>query len=67
MDEQLSCKRETGNKDRYAVAVLQDHNTVGHLPRKISAACSFFSREEALFVASSQGNVAILVIYLKEV
>ena len=43
MGEQLSCKRETGNnKDRYAVAVLQDRNTVGHLPRKISAACSLF-------------------------
>lgn len=27
----------------------------------------YFSREEALFIASSQRNVAILVIYLKEV
>jgi hypothetical protein len=27
----------------------------------------YFSREKALFIASSQGNVAILVIYLKEV
>lgn len=43
MDEQLSCKREIGNdKDRYAVAVLRDSTTVGHVPRKISAACALF-------------------------
>ena len=41
--EQLSCQRETGNnKDRYAVAVLRDHTIVGHVPRKISAACALF-------------------------
>ena len=44
MGEELSCKRELGNdKDRYAVAVvLRDSTTVGHVPRKISAACALF-------------------------
>ena len=42
--EQLSCKRELVNeKDPYAVAMIRDRTTVvGHIPRKISAACSLF-------------------------
>ena len=47
MGEQLPCKREIGNiKDRYAVAVLRDHTTVGHVPRKISVACALFLQRE---------------------
>ena len=39
--EELPCKRETGSdKDRYAVAVMRGDTIVGHVPRKISAACS---------------------------
>ena len=39
--ERSTSKREIENeKDRYAVAVIQDHTMVGHIPRKISAACS---------------------------
>ena len=41
--EHLELKREGGNdKDRYAVAVLRNINAVGHIPRRISAACSLF-------------------------
>ena len=51
--EEFSCKRESGNKDPYAVAVIRRGTVVGHVPRKISAAmfsgelsnlCSFFCR-----------------------
>lgn len=49
--EELRCQREIRNMaDQYAVAVIKeevesgtsDHAVVGHLPRKISAACSLF-------------------------
>ena len=44
--ESLSCNRETDNtKDPYAVCVVKGHDMiVGHVPRKISAACSLFLR-----------------------
>ena len=43
--EKATTAREPGNEhDPYAVAVLEDQTlcTVGHLPREISKACSFF-------------------------
>ena len=43
--EQLECAREPLNdSDRYAVAVIKDSVTIGHLPRKISQVCSLFLR-----------------------
>ena len=43
--ETLVCKREPENPtDAYAVAVLANSIVVGHVPRKISAACSLFLR-----------------------
>ena len=43
LKEQLDCVREESNpKDRYAVAVLKNGEIVGHVPRRISAACSLF-------------------------
>ena len=45
IDETLSCEREEGNMyDPYAVSMFQSENArvVGHIPRKISAACSLF-------------------------
>ena len=43
LEEQLQCLREAGNdKDRYAVAVLRHGSVVGHIPRRISAACLLF-------------------------
>ena len=38
---QLHCQKERRNdKDRYAVAVVDDGVVVGHLPGKISLICS---------------------------
>ena len=43
LGEPLSCWREPTNvSDRYAVAVLKDDVTVGHLPRKVSKIFSLF-------------------------
>ena len=39
--ELLTCSREpTTTSDRYAVAVIKDRTTIGHLPRKICKVCS---------------------------
>ena len=47
MGEQLPCRREIGNNnDRYVVARLRNRTTVGHVPRKISAACALFLQRE---------------------
>ena len=41
--EMLNCERERGNvADVYAMAVTKEGTVIGHLPRKISHACSFF-------------------------
>ena len=41
--EHLSCERETANtEDPYAVAVKRRSTVVGHVPRKMSAACALF-------------------------
>ena len=41
--EEVECRREPTNfHDRYAVAVIKDGNTIGHLPRKLSKICSLF-------------------------
>ena len=43
--EELECRRERGNsRDTYAVAVVRDDITVGHLPRKISRVSALFIR-----------------------
>ena len=43
--EHLQCAREEDNtEDRYAVAVIKDNVTVGHLPRRMSTLCSLFIR-----------------------
>ena len=45
LGETLSCRREPTNvSDRYAVAVLKDDITVGHLPRKFTKIFSLFFR-----------------------
>ena len=47
MGEQLSYNREiSNNKDLYTAAVLRDCTTVGHVPRKISAACTLLLQRE---------------------
>ena len=41
--EELPCEQEEGNgKDPYAVAALRGNAIVGHVPRRISAACLLF-------------------------
>ena len=43
--EILICERESGNpSDLYAVAIKKGMEVVGHVPRKMSAACSLFLR-----------------------
>ena len=43
--EDLTCQRERGNTaDPYAVSVIKDGTIVGHLPRRISCACTLFMR-----------------------
>ena len=43
--EELRCEREPDNRsDRYAVAIKKDGIIIGHIPRKISRACSLFLR-----------------------
>ena len=43
--QELQCKRQPHNgSDRYAVAVKKNEILIGHLPRKISRACSLFLR-----------------------
>lgn len=44
--EILMCEREPGNRmDPFAVAVIKNGTTVGHVPRMISASCSLFLRK----------------------
>ena len=41
--ENLTCTREpTNESDRYAVAITKDRSIIGHVPRKMSHACSMF-------------------------
>ena len=47
LGEQLPRKREIcDNKDWYVAAALRDRTTVGHVSRKISAACTLFLQRE---------------------
>ena len=45
--EELHCEREEENiHDRYAVVVKKGSAKVGHMPRKISTACTLFCVRE---------------------
>ena len=45
INEVLRCARDTSNtKDPYAVSIIKSGTVVGHLPKKISTACSLFIR-----------------------
>ena len=47
--ELLTCSREPTNaSDSYAVAVIKDETTIGHLPRKMCRVCSVFLRRGSL-------------------
>ena len=44
--ERLSCQTEDSNAlDPYAVAIWNSVNVIGHIPQKISAACSLFIQQ----------------------
>ena len=48
--ESLICEREINNpEDPFAVAMLKEQSVVGHIPRKISAACSLFLSKEGMY------------------
>ena len=49
--EMLQCKSDSHNShDRYAISVMKDEITVGHLPRKLSRMCSLFLRRGGKFL-----------------
>ena len=49
--DQLSCAREPGNcRDTFAVAIIKEGITVGHVPRNISPVCSIFLRRGGMIV-----------------
>ena len=58
LGKELACQREEGNPyDVYAVAVKTNAGiVVGHLPRKISAACSLFLRRSGTIVCQITGS-----------
>ena len=60
LGERLDCVPETANrKDPYAVSVQQPESRqtiVGHLPRKISAACSMFVRKGGTITCTISGE-----------
>ena len=54
--ELLTCFREPTNaSDRYAVAVIKDRTTIGHLPRKMCKVCSVFQRRGGLICCKMTG------------
>ena len=58
LGKELSCQCEEGNlNDVYAVAAKTDANIViGHLPKKISAACSLFLSHSGMIACEVTGS-----------
>ena len=55
--EELDCIREpTNSSDRYAVAVVKDGLTVGHLPKRISRTCSLFLLRGGTILCTIEGS-----------
>ena len=58
--EDLECKKDLSNtRDAYAIGILRQEETgstaiVGHVPQKISTACSFSYKEKGVSVVSSE-------------
>ena len=49
LGEELQCVTEdSNNNDPYPVAVMKRDDIVGHVPRRISAACSLFLRRRGV-------------------
>ena len=55
--EELLCAREADNlRDPFAVAVVKSHQTVGHIPMKISSVCSLFLRHGGTITCKVTGS-----------
>ena len=55
--EELPCAREADNlRDPFAVAVMKSHQTVGHIPMKISSVCSLFLRHGGTITCTVTGS-----------
>ena len=55
--DQLYCAREPGNcLDTFAVAIIKDDVTVGHVPRSISLICSISIRQGGMIVCRVTGH-----------
>ena len=54
--ELFTCSREPTNESvRYAVAVIKEGTTIGHLPRKIFKVCSVFLRSDGVISCKVTG------------
>lgn len=57
VDEELICRREQFNSaDPFAVAVVKEGTTVGHIPRKILSLCSLVLRKNGTIVCTVTGS-----------
>ena len=54
--EELSEQEEGNPHDPYAVTLLKGITVVGHVPRKISAACSLFLQRQGTILCTITGN-----------
>ena len=54
----MRCEREPGNAHdpRYAVRVIKDQRTVGHIPRDVSKTCTFILLSGGLITAKIIGR-----------
>ena len=56
IDSELPCSPEPDNReDRYAVAVMNGTNVVGHVPRRISYICNLFIRHSGSIICRVTG------------
>ena len=63
--EDLACQWERRNAaDPHAVAVIKDGTIVGHLPRRLSCACTLFMRRGGTIGCQVTSNVEIFRVFL---
>ena len=66
VDKVLNCRREEGNiSNPYAVAAIKSGNIIGHMPRRIPAACNLFIQKGVLLYAKLLAHDVIPVICLR--
>ena len=55
--DQVCCARQPGNcQDTFAVAIIKDDVTVGHIPRSILPICSIFIQRGGMIVCRVTGH-----------